>query len=182
MNIEYSNTFPEVRLFTPNIYVDSRGFFVETFNSIIDKELGVKFYQDNHHKSKKYVIRGLHYQWNKPMGKLCRVVKGSGIDVLVDLRKDSPTYGKSETIFLSDENFIQVWVPEGFGHGFLSLEEDTHFCYKCSSLYNENSEGSIYPFDLDLNINWSINVDEAILSGKDKMAQSFQTYKLNPKF
>ena len=116
------------------------------------------------------------------MGKLCRVVKGSGIDVVVDLRPFSSTYGQSETFLLTENNFTQVWVPEGFGHGFLSLEDNTHFCYKCSSLYNENSEGSIYPFDLDLNINWSINVDEAILSGKDKMAQSFQTYKLNPKF
>lgn len=182
MKITQSDIFPEVKCFTPNVYSDHRGFFTETFNSIIDKELGVIFYQDNHHKSKKHVIRGIHYQWNKPMGKLCRVVKGSGIDVLVDLRQDSPTYGKSETIFLSDENFIQIWVPEGFGHGFLALEDDTHFCYKCSALHNGASEGSIYPFDKTLNINWAIEENEVVLSEKDKNAQSFETYKLNPKF
>ena len=182
MQITQSNTFPEVKIFTPNVYKDHRGFFTETFNSKIQDELKVTFCQDNHHMSKKNVIRGIHYQWDKPMGKLCRVVKGSGIDVLVDLRQNSPTYGQSETIFLSDENFIQVWVPEGFGHGFLALEENTHFCYKCSSLHNGNSEGSIHPFDSTLNINWSITENEAILSEKDKTAQSFETYKLNPKF
>jgi dTDP-4-dehydrorhamnose 3,5-epimerase len=116
------------------------------------------------------------------MGKLCRVVKGSGIDVIVDLRKSSPTYGQHETFLLTEDNFLQVWVPEGFGHGFLSLEDNTHFCYKCSSLHNGDSEGSIYPFDSDLNINWTINANDAVLSEKDINAQFFQTYKSNPKF
>ena len=182
MNITQSNIFPEVKLFTPTVYKDHRGFFTETFNSKIQDELKVTFYQDNHHCSKKYVIRGIHYQWDKPMGKLCRVVKGSGLDVLVDLRSNSSTYGQSETIFLSDNNFIQIWVPEGFGHGFLALEEDTHFCYKCSALHNGISEGSIYPFDPILNINWGVNITKVILSEKDKIAQSFNDYKLNPKF
>lgn len=182
MIINQSNIFPEVKTFIPNVYKDHRGFFTETFNDKINKELGVTFYQDNQSCSKKHVIRGIHYQWDKPMGKLCRIIKGSGIDVLVDLRKDSPTYGKYETIFLSDKNFIQVWVPEGFGHGFLALEDDTHFCYKCSALHNSESEGSIYPFDPTLNINWEISMDDAILSEKDKNAQSFEQYKLNPKF
>ena len=182
MKIQQSNIFPEVKTFIPNVYKDHRGFFVETFNIKIQDELGVTFYQDNHSKSSKNVIRGIHYQWNKPMGKLCRVVKGSGIDVLIDLRHTSPTYGKSETIFLSDDNFTQVWVPEGFGHGFLALEEDTHFCYKCSALHNGTNEGSIYPFDSTLNIDWTINVEEAILSEKDKNAQTFKNYKSNPKF
>ena len=182
MNITQSNIFPEVKLFTPTVYKDHRGFFTETFNSKIQDELIVTFYQDNHHCSKKYVIRGIHYQWDKPMGKLCRVVKGSGLDVLVDLRSNSSTYGQSETIFLSDNNFIQIWVPEGFGHGFLALEEDTHFCYKCSALHNGISEGSIYPFDPILNINWGVNITKVILSEKDKIAQSFNDYKLNPKF
>lgn len=174
--------FPEVKLFIPNVYKDDRGFFTETFNSKIEDELGVKFYQDNHSKSKKNVIRGIHYQWDKPMGKLVRVVKGSGLDILVDLRKDSPTFGKSETILISDENFTIVWVPEGFGHGFLALEDDTHLCYKCSTIHNGASEGSIYPFDPTLNIQLDIDITEAILSEKDKNAQSFEQYKLNPKF
>jgi dTDP-4-dehydrorhamnose 3,5-epimerase len=182
MQITQSDIFPEVKIFIPNVYKDHRGFFTETFNSKIQDELKVTFYQDNHHMSKKHVIRGIHYQWDKPMGKLNRVVKGSGIDIIVDLRQNSPTYGQSETIFLSDENFIQVWVPGEFGHGFLALEENTHFCYKCSSLHNGNNEGSIYPFDPILNINWSIKENEAILSEKDKNAQSFEQYKLNPKF
>ena len=182
MEIIQSKLFPEVKIFIPKVYKDHRGFFTETFNTNIQDELGRIFYQDNHHKSKKNVIRGIHYQWDKPMGKLCRVVKGSGIDALVDLRPNSPTYGKSETIFLSDENFIQVWVPEGFGHGFLALEEDTHFCYKCSALHNGANEGSISPFDSTLNVNWTITKDEAILSEKDINAQSFEEYNLNPKF
>jgi dTDP-4-dehydrorhamnose 3,5-epimerase len=182
MQVIQSNTFTEVKTFTPNVYKDHRGFFVETFNIKIQDELGVTFYQDNHHKSLKNVIRGIHYQWDKPMGKLCRVVKGSGIDVIVDLRKSSPTYGQHETFLLTEDNFLQVWVPEGFGHGFLSLEDNTHFCYKCSSLHNGDSEGSIYPFDPDLNINWTINANDAVLSEKDTNAQFFQTYKSNPKF
>ena len=182
MQITQSNVFPEVKIFIPNVYKDHRGFFTETFNSKIQDELKITFCQDNHHMSKKNVIRGIHYQWDKPMGKLCRVVKGSGIDVIVDLRQNSPTYGQYETIFLSDENFIQVWVPGEFGHGFLALEENTHFIYKCSALHNGENEGSIYPFDSTLNIDWSISIEEVILSEKDKNAQSFEQYKLNPKF
>jgi len=116
------------------------------------------------------------------MGKLGRVIKGIGIDAIVDLRPDSPTYGLSETFYLSEDNFIQVWVPGGFGHAFLSLEENTHFVYKCSSLHNGNNESSIHPFDPSLNINWPIKETNAVLSDKDKNAQSFETYKLNPKF
>ena len=182
MKIQHSNIFPEVMTFTPDVFQDHRGFFTESFNIKLEDILNVKFYQDNHSKSKKNVIRGIHYQWDKPMGKLVRVVKGAGIDAIVDLRPSSPTYGKSQTFLLTEDNFLQVWVPEGFGHGFLSLEDDTHLCYKCSSLHNGNSEGSIFPFDADLNVTWPIGIDNAVLSEKDKNAQSFKTYKLNPKF
>ena len=182
MIITQSPLFPDVKIFTPNVYKDHRGFFTETFNNKVQEELKVTFYQDNHHCSKKNVIRGIHYQWDEPMGKLGRVIKGAGIDAIVDLRPDSPTYGLSETFYLSEDNFIQVWVPGGFGHAFLSLEENTHFVYKCSSLHNGNNESSIYPFDISLNINWPIKETDAILSDKDKNAQSFETYKLNPKF
>tara|TARA_R110000868_G_scaffold408357_1_gene691396 strand:+ start:58 stop:606 length:549 start_codon:yes stop_codon:yes gene_type:complete len=182
MDIHQSIIFPEVKTFTPKIYKDHRGFFTETFNLEIQNQLNVIFYQDNHHKSNKNVIRGIHYQWDKPMGKLGRVVKGAGMDVVVDLRPNSPTYGKHEIFLLTEYNSLQVWVPEGFGHGFKSLKNDTHFCYKCSALHNGSSEGSIYPFDSDLNIDWGIISEEAILSEKDKYAQSFINYKLNPKF
>jgi dTDP-4-dehydrorhamnose 3,5-epimerase len=182
MEIIQSNIFPEVKIFISKVYEDDRGYFTETFNSTIQDELGVTFYQDNHSKSKKNVIRGIHYQWEKPMGKLCRVVKGAGLDILVDLRHSSPTYGQSETVYLEEDDFKQVWVPEGFGHAFLALTSDTHLCYKCSALHNGNNEGSIYPFDPILNISFSIPEDEAILSEKDKNSQSFEAYKLNPKF
>jgi dTDP-4-dehydrorhamnose 3,5-epimerase len=182
MEILQSNIFPEVKIFISKVYEDDRGYFTETFNSTIQNELGVTFYQDNHSKSKKNVIRGIHYQWDKPMGKLCRVVKGAGLDILVDLRHTSPTYGQSETVYLAEDNFKQVWVPEGFGHAFLSLVNDTHLCYKCSALHNGNNEGSIYPFDSTLNISLPISEADVILSEKDKNSQSFETYKLNPKF
>lgn len=182
MLIKNLETFDDVKIFIPNVYRDDRGFFTESFNSFIETELNVKFYQDNHSKSKKNVIRGIHYQWDMPMGKLCRVVKGSGFDLILDLRQDSKTYGKYELVFLSEDNFNIVWVPPGYGHAFLSMEDDTHFCYKCSSLHNSNSEGSIYPFDRDLNIQWPISLENAVLSDKDKNSQSFQQYKLNPVF
>jgi len=182
MIIQNSETLKEVKIFKPTEYHDDRGFFTESFNSSIETSLNVKFYQDNHSKSKKNVIRGIHYQGNNAMGKLCRVVKGSGFDLIVDLRHQSKTYGMYELIFLSEENFNIVWVPAGFGHAFLSMEDDTHFCYKCSALYDKESEGSIYPFDKKLNIHWPIEFNEAILSQKDKESQSFEEYNLNPLF
>jgi dTDP-4-dehydrorhamnose 3,5-epimerase len=182
MNIERSSLFPEVIVFTPNVYRDNRGFFLESYNSHIDDELNLTFYQDNHSKSSKSVLRGIHYQWDKPMGKLVRVVVGSVMDVVVDLRKDSPTYGRYEKYLLSDQNFKQLWVPPGFGHAFLSLEDNTHFVYKCSSLHNSSCEGCIYPLDSTINIDWEVNPEDIILSEKDKSAINFEQYKNDPKF
>jgi len=182
MNIIQSKIFSEVKTFAPNVYQDERGFFLESFNTTIQDTLQVNFYQDNHSKSKQNVIRGIHYQWDKPMGKLVRVIKGSGFDFLLDLRVDSPTFGKYELIYISENNYKQVWVPEGFGHAFVSLEDDTHLIYKCSALYNSNSEGCINPLDKDLNIDWPLRIKDVILSEKDQNGQSFTEYKLNPKF
>ena len=138
--------------------------------------------QDNQSKSHKNVIRGLHYQWNNPMGKLVRVLHGAVKDVIVDVRKYSPTYGQFDSFLLSAENNKQLWVPPGFAHGILSLEDDTLVSYKCSSVYNANGESGINPFDKYLNIDWGIDKSEAIISEKDKIAQSFLDYDRNPKF
>ena len=182
MNITKSTLFPEVMTFTPDVFQDHRGFFVESFNIKLEDILNVKFYQDNHSKSKKNVIRGIHYQWDKPMGKLVRVIKGRGIDVMVDIRKDSPTYGQYDKVELSEDNFNIVWVPPGFAHGFMSLEDDTHLIYKTTSYYNQESDGAINPLCKNLNIDWEIPVENIIISSKDNQAQSFVQYKLNPKF
>ena len=116
------------------------------------------------------------------MGKLVRVIKGRGIDVMVDIRKDSPTYGQYDKVELSEDNFNIVWVPPGFAHGFMSLEDDTHLIYKTTSYYNQESDGAINPLCKNLNIDWEIPVENIIISSKDNQAQSFVQYKLNPKF
>lgn len=182
MKIE-SNTFiPDVKIIERPVYSDHRGFFTESLNPLVEQVLGVTFVQDNHSMSHKYVIRGIHYQWNQPMGKLCRVVKGSGMDVAVDLRSDSPTFGKCVMVYLSEDNFKQVWVPPGFGHAFISLEDETHFCYSCSAVHNAESEGAICPLDTTLMLDLPFSRNKAIISDKDKNAKSFEEYKLNPKF
>ena len=116
------------------------------------------------------------------MGKLVRVIKGRGIDVMVDIRKDSPTYGQYDKVELSEDNFNIVWVPPGFAHGFMSLEDDTHLIYKTTSYYNQESDGAINPLCKNLNIDWEIPAENIIISSKDNQAQSFVQYKLNPKF
>ena len=182
MEIIKSKIFKDVRTFIPTVYNDNRGFFMESFNQKIQDELNVNFIQDNHSKSKKGVIRGLHYQWAEPMGKLLRVPMGSGIDVIVDIRKNSSTYGKWESFNLSDQNNVMLWVPPGFAQGFLALEDNTHLCYKTTSLHNGNAEGAIHPLKSGLNINWELPEYEIILSEKDKTAQTFNDYKQKPKF
>ena len=176
--------FDDVILITPRVFADHRGYFCETYNVKNLRELGFNevMLQDNQSKSHKNVIRGLHYQWNNPMGKLVRVLHGAVRDVSVDVRKYSPTYGQSDSFLLSAENNKQLWVPPGFAHGILSLEDDTLVSYKCSSVYNPNGESGINPFDKYLNIDWGISESEAIISEKDKIAQSFLDYDRNPKF
>lgn len=182
MKIIKANIFKEVRLFYPKVYQDNRGFFMESYNKSIEDELKVNFIQDNHSKSKKGVLRGLHYQWDNPMGKLLRVIKGSGIDVIVDIRENSPTFGKWERFNLSEYNHAILWAPPGFAHGFLSLEDDTHLCYKTTSLHNGNAEGAIHPLQSGLDIDWALPSNEILLSEKDSIAQTFNEYAKNPKF
>tara|TARA_R110000744_G_scaffold130653_2_gene238357 strand:+ start:5460 stop:6008 length:549 start_codon:yes stop_codon:yes gene_type:complete len=182
MKIINSKIFKDVKSFIPKVYKDNRGFFMESFNQQIQNIIGIEFLQDNHSKSKKGVIRGLHYQWDEPMGKLVRVPIGSGIDVIVDIRKESPTFGKWETFELSDLNNTILWVPPGFAHGFLSLENNTHLMYKNTALHNGEAEGSIHPLKSGLDIDWALPEEEILLSEKDKTAQTFEDYKSNPKF
>ena len=168
--------FDEVKIFKPEVYFDHRGFFTESFNNIIEEELNESFIQDNHSKSYKNVLRGLHYQWDKPMGKLLRVVSGSGLDVIVDIRKNSDTFGHWESFKLSEDNHHILWVPPGFAQGFLSFEDETHLCYKTTALHNSECEGAINPLDNNLNVDWSIDSSSIILSDKDSLAQSFNDY------
>ncbi len=182
MKVVKSNKFKEPILFYPTVYEDNRGFFMESFNDKIQNIIKKPFLQDNHSKSKKGVIRGLHYQWNKPMGKLLRVPKGAGVDVIVDIRKNSPTYGEWESFQLNEYNHAILWVPPGFAQGFLSLEENTHLHYKTTALHNGSSEGAIHPFSSELNIDWGLPKEKILLSEKDQTSQTFKKYKLNPKF
>ena len=182
MEIIKSKKFQEVKIFYPKIYKDDRGFFMESFNKYIDDELNENFIQDNHSKSKRGVLRGVHYQWDNPMGKLLRVIKGAGIDVIVDIRQNSPTFGMWERFNLSEYNNAILWAPPGFAHGFLALENDTHLCYKTTALHNGNAEGAIHPLKSGLDIDWSLPEDEILLSEKDSVAQTFSEYAKNPKF
>ena len=162
----------------PDVFKDDRGYFFETYNKerLAKEGIAIDFVQDNESKSAKGVLRGLHFQ--KPpyaQGKLVRVTKGAVMDVAVDLRKDSPTYGKWESVVLTEENKLQFWIPEGFAHGFVTLEDDTIFAYKCTNVYNKESEGSLLWNDPDINIEW--NIENPILSEKDKVSPLFKNFE-----
>jgi len=158
----------------PKVYQDERGYFFESWNRELFKSNGidVDFLQDNQSSSSLGVVRGLHFQ-NPPntQGKLVRVISGSVLDVAVDLRKKSPTYGRHKSIILSGENKIMFWIPPGFAHGFSTLENNTIFSYKCSGIYDKKSEGSLLWNDPDLNIDWKI--ENPIVSEKDKKSERF---------
>jgi dTDP-4-dehydrorhamnose 3,5-epimerase len=161
----------------PDIFKDERGYFFESYSKTKYEEKGLtmNFVQDNESRSMKNVLRGLHFQ--KPpfsQGKLVRVIKGSVIDIAVDLRKESKSYGKWHSITLTGENKLMFWIPEGFAHGFVCLEDDTVFTYKCSNVYNKESEGSLRWNDPDLNIEW--NTADPILSEKDKISPFFKDF------
>lgn len=152
----------------PDVFEDSRGYFFETFNKNKYEQVGIDadFVQDNVSKSNRGTIRGLHYQVGEfAQGKICSVLKGSVIDVAVDIRFGSPTFGEYFSIELSDKNKIQLWIPVGFAHGFAVKSDDTIFIYKCTSKYHKESERSIIYDDSDLNVNWQI--DNPIVSDKD---------------
>ncbi len=168
---------PDLYIVKPRVFKDNRGYFFESYNKedFLKNGIDQNFVQDNESKSGKGVLRGLHFQ--KPpftQGKLVRVIKGAVLDVAVDLRKSSPTYGQWASIELTEDNKLMYWVPPGFAHGFVTLADDTIFFYKCTNIYNKESEGSILWNDPDLNIDWG--VDNPILSEKDKIGPLFKDF------
>ena len=162
----------------PKVFKDPRGYFLESYNEAVMASFGIDqaFVQDNQSMSNKGTIRGLHFQ--KPphaQGKLVRVIKGAVIDVVVDIRKQSATYGKTFSIELSEQNFTQFYIPPGFAHGFEVLEDETIFVYKCTEVYHPESEGGLPWNDADLNIQWRSQTP--ILSEKDQQYQAFSVFE-----
>ena len=168
---------PDVYIIEPSVFGDHRGYFLESFNleKFEENMFPVKFVQDNESKSSKGVLRGLHFQ-NPPFdqGKLVRVIKGAVNDVIVDIRKESPTYGQSLLVKLSEDNFKILWVPPGFAHGFETLEDDTIFVYKVTNYYNKESEGSIMWNDPTLKIKWETK--NPLVSEKDNSSTYFKNF------
>jgi len=169
------------KLFNNKSYFDHRGYFFESFSRAINEEVGEVFCQDNISYSFKGVVRGLHYQWDNPMGKLVQTITGKIIDYIVDIRQGSPDYGKYWKFELSEENKNVLWVPPGYAHGFEALE-DSHVMYKCSSYYNKDGESAISIKDPDLGIELRTDAKSVILSEKDLGAQSLKEYSSDPKF
>ena len=179
-------TFTETKLkgcfiLEPKIIKDERGYFMESFNERTFQEgIGQKvtFVQDNQSFSSKGVLRGLHYQTGEhAQAKLVRVLQGEVLDVAVDIRPDSPTFGQYEAVILSGENQKQFFVPRGFAHGFLVLSETATFFYKCDNFYNKESEGGIIYNDENININWQFSLEDLIISEKDKVQPTLENAK-----
>jgi dTDP-4-dehydrorhamnose 3,5-epimerase len=163
-----------LKVIWPDAFVDDRGYFYEAFNSAIYKEvLGeLNFVQDNVSKSKMGTVRGLHFQKGKfAQGKLCQVLFGEVLDVGVDIRKNSPTFGKHFSVELSDQNHLQIWIPPGFAHGFSVLSKEAIFHYKCTNFYHKESERTILFSDPALGINWKVK--NPVVSEKDSAARKF---------
>lgn len=170
----HTTSIPDVLIIEPKVFGDDRGFFFESFNAKnFTEQTGVKadFVQDNHSKSAQGVLRGLHYQIQQPQGKLVRVVSGEVFDVAVDLRKQSPTFGKWVGAILSADNKRQLWIPPGFAHGFLVTSESAEFLYKTTDYYAPEYERSILWNDPAIGIEWPIS-GEPLLSNKDKTGKS----------
>jgi len=167
-------SIPDVLIIEPKVFGDNRGFFFESFNQeAFNNAVGqdVQFVQDNHSRSVKGVLRGLHYQIQQPQGKLVRVVRGTVFDVAVDLRKSSSTFGQWVGVELNEDNHRQLWVPAGFAHGFIVLSESAEFLYKTTDYYAPEFERSIMWNDPDIGINWPTDY-EPHLSGKDQKGLS----------
>ena len=165
-----------VLLIKPKVFGDERGYFVETYQKERYSEIGIThtFVQDNHSMSRRGILRGLHYQTKHPQGKLVMVALGAVFDVAVDIRLDSPTFGKWFGAILSQENQHQLWIPPGLAHGFLVLSDIAHFHYKCTDFYDPKNEASILWNDPELNIEWPF-AEDVVLSQKDMNALSFKS-------
>jgi dTDP-4-dehydrorhamnose 3,5-epimerase len=161
-------SIPEVRVFEPQVFGDARGFFMETYSTQKFACFGVEtvFVQDNHSLSARYTLRGLHYQLRRPQAKLCRVVSGAVLDVAVDVRLGSPTFGQHVAVELSAENKRMILIPHGFAHGFLVLTENAEFLYKCDDFYAPGDEYGVAWNDPEIGIDWNLS-GEPLLSSKD---------------
>jgi dTDP-4-dehydrorhamnose 3,5-epimerase len=168
-------TLPGLLLLEPQVFGDERGFFLESYNQRKFADLGIaeEFVQDNHSFSVRDTLRGLHYQVRQPQGKLIRAVVGTILDVAIDLRRHSITFGKSETFLLSDENKRMAWIPAGFGHGFRVVSATAHVTYKTTGFYSLPDERTIIWDDPDLKIDWQLS-GQPILSQKDKLGLRFR--------
>lgn len=167
---------PDVAIIEPKVFGDSRGFFYESYNERAFSEafgFAPNFVQDNHSLSAKHVLRGLHYQIHQPQAKLVRVIHGAALDVAVDLRKSSPTYGKWVAELLTEENKRMLWIPEGFAHGFLTLTDGVEFLYKTTDFYAPEHERCIQWNDPTLGIDWQLNNISPSLSAKDQQGTLF---------
>lgn len=175
-----SRSLGDVLVLVPDIYQDSRGFFLETFRADHFKSLGLPqiFMQDNHSRSVKGVVRGLHFQWDPPMAKLMRVSAGSAFLVAVDIRKGSPTLGKWTGVHASAENRRQVWAPAGFARGFCALSDGTEIQYKCTGIYNSKGESAVRWNDPAIGIEWP--VADPIISDKDRTSQTLSAWLAAP--
>lgn len=167
----------------PIVFGDDRGFFMESYSKKDFEEIGVdtEFVQDNHSKSKKGVLRGLHFQTKHSQGKLVRVIAGSVLDVAVDLRTGSKTFGQHFVVELTEQNKKMLYVPEGFAHGFLTLEDNTEFQYKCTDYYAPKFDSGVLWNDIDINIDWNfekygLKEEEILLSEKDKAQQTLKQF------
>ncbi|GAB4524923.1 MAG: dTDP-4-dehydrorhamnose 3,5-epimerase [Pleurocapsa sp.] len=181
MNI-IKTKIPDILIIEPQVFGDDRGFFLESFNEAkFQEQTGVKtqFVQDNHSRSGQNVLRGLHYQIKQPQGKLVRVVTGEVLDIAVDIRKSSPTFGQWVGCILSAANKRQLWIPVGFAHGFVVLSETADFLYKTTDYYAPEYERSILWNDPDVGIDWKI-AGEPILSAKDKTAKPLKEAEIFP--
>ncbi|MCJ8170330.1 dTDP-4-dehydrorhamnose 3,5-epimerase [Atopomonas sediminilitoris] len=179
-----STRLPEVLILEPKVFGDSRGFFLESFNANTFAQVtglsGVQFVQDNHSRSQRGVLRGLHYQLQQAQGKLVRVTAGRVYDVAVDIRRSSPRFGQWVGVELSDDNQRQMWVPAGFAHGFVVLSASADFLYKTTDYYAPEHERAIRWNDPSLAIDWPLDGIEPQLSGKDQAAMSLQDAEVYP--
>ena len=181
-----STAIPGLYILEPAVFSDGRGFFMETYHKhdFFENGLTMDFVQDNHSKSKKGVLRGLHFQTQHAQGKLVRVIRGSVWDVAVDLREGSPTFGCWEGVLLSAENKKMFYIPEGFAHGFLTLEDETEFVYKCTDYYHPQYEAGIGYDDPEIGISWplaefGIRGEQLLLSAKDTKLPTLKEYLMS---
>ena len=171
-----------VKIITPTVFEDERGYFFESYKAPIFKnnDLPINFVQDNEVKSAKGVLRGLHYQFNRPQGKLVRVISGSILDVAVDIRKGSPTFGQSEIVHLTAENNKMLYIPEGFAHGYLVTSSESIVVYKCTDIYDPNDQYGIIWNDETIGVDWMY--DSPILSEKDLMLPALNDQQFLPEY